>query len=92
MENFYIDMGYIQASTYRCKVVRALDQDSIKTPTNISKATGIRVNHLSKTLSELKCRHIVECLNENSRKGRLYKLTNKGRKILDNMEDVIDNA
>lgn len=84
MEKYYTDIGYVEASTYRQKVIQALD-DKILTPTGISQSSGIRTNHISKTLSELKKRDIIVCLNEEARKGRLYKLTDKGSKILKNM-------
>lgn len=90
MKDFYVDMGYIEASAYRRKVMEALSEGNISTPTKIAKITGIRVNHLSKTLSELKCRHIVQCLNEDACKGRLYQLTVKGQEILEDMEENND--
>lgn len=36
---------------------------------------------MSKVLKDLKEHEIVECLNEEMRKGRLYRLTEKGLKI-----------
>ncbi len=51
-------------------------------PTAIAKDSGIRTNHISKVLSELKAHELVECINPEVRKGRLYRLTNKGEKII----------
>ena len=72
--------SYVEISSYRVKVVKAIGND-VKIPTMIAKDSGIRTNHISKVLGELKDKGIVECLNEEMRKGRLYRLTEKGLKI-----------
>ena len=38
-------------------------------PTQIAKDAGIRTNHISKVLSELKEAGIAECVNPEARKG-----------------------
>ena len=60
-------------------------KDGIKTPSEMSKLTEIRLNHISKSLKELKENGLVECLNEESRKGRLYKLTKLGVEVLNEL-------
>lgn len=77
--------SYVEISSYRVKVVKAIGDD-VKIPTMIAKDSGIRTNHISKVLGELKDRGIVECLNEEMRKGRLYRLTEKGIKIMEALE------
>lgn len=72
--------SYIEISKYRAKVVKSIGED-VKTPTNIAKECGIRTNHISNVLRDLKEHDIVECINEEMRKGRLYKLTEKGLKV-----------
>ena len=37
------------------------------------------------TLKQLKEHELVECINPEVRKGRLYRLTEKGEKIVDNL-------
>ncbi|WP_405275213.1 transcriptional regulator [Methanobrevibacter sp.] len=80
-----IKYGYIIGSSYRVKTVKTL-KDEVKIPTQIAKDCGIRTNHISKVLSELKSQDIVECLNENAKKGRLYRLTDLGDEIADNLK------
>ena len=75
---------YVLSSTYRTNTIKAIGDD-VKIPTNIAKDSGIRTNHISKVLSELKNKEIVECINEEARKGRLYRLTDIGKKILANL-------
>ncbi|WP_299523192.1 transcriptional regulator [uncultured Methanobrevibacter sp.] len=75
---------YVLSSTYRTNTIKAIGDD-VKIPTNIAKDSGIRTNHISKVLSELKNKDIVECINEEARKGRLYRLTDIGKEILANL-------
>ena len=74
--------AYVNISSYRVKTVKALQND-IKTPTKIAADTGIRTNHISKVLSELKESGVAECVNEEAKKGRLYRLTDLGKEIVD---------
>lgn len=72
--------AYVKVSTYRHKTVKTL-QNTIKIPTEIAKDTGINKSHVSKVLRELKESGIVECMNEEARKGRIYRLTETGEEI-----------
>ena len=78
------EISYVQISTYRTKVMKSLD-DEVKIPSQIAKDSEIRQNHISKVLSELKAHELVECINPEVRKGRLYRLTDKGEKITKNL-------
>ena len=78
------EISYVQISQYRTKVMKTLD-GTVKIPSNIARDSGIRTNHISKVLGELKNHELVECINPEVRKGRLYRLTNKGEKIINNI-------
>lgn len=71
-------------SSYCLKVVQSL-QNEVKTPTKIAEDTGIRTNHPSKVLKDLKSVGVAECVNEEARKGRLYRLTDKGEIVCKNI-------
>lgn len=79
------EISYVQISTYRTKAMKALE-DEVKIPSVIAKDSGIRTNHISKVLSELKAHDLVECINPEVRKGRLYRHTEKGDQIVKNLE------
>ena len=79
--------AYVNISSYRVKTVKSL-KNEIKTPTVIANDTGIRTNHISKVLKELKETGIAECINEEARKGRLYRLTSVGEEIVDKLEEL----
>ena len=79
------EISYVQISSYRTKAMKALEDD-VKIPSVIAKDSGIRTNHISKVLAELKAHELVECINPEVRKGRLYRHTDKGDQIVKNLE------
>ena len=79
------EISYVNISKYRAKVMKSLDGE-VLIPTQIAKNSGIRTNHISKVLVELKAHELVECINPEVRKGRLYRLTDKGEEIVGNLE------
>ena len=79
------EMSYVKISQYRTKVMKSLDGE-VKIPTVIAKDSDIRPNHISKVLAELKSHELVECINPEVRKGRLYRLTDKGDELVKNLE------
>ena len=81
--------SYVQISKYREKTLKSIGHD-VKIPTKIAKDSGIRTNHISKVLNELKSKEMVECINEEVRKGRLYRLTDTGKDVLDIINDQED--
>ena len=78
------EISYVKISQYRTKVMKSLDGD-VKIPTVIAKDSEIRPNHISKVLAELKAHELVECINPEVRKGRLYRLTDKGEELVENI-------
>ena len=79
------EISYVEISSYRKKVMKSLDGE-VLIPTQIARNSEIRPNHISKVLSELKAHELVECINPEVRKGRLYRLTDKGDEIVKNLE------
>ena len=73
-------IGYVISSTYRVKVVKSLSKGDM-IPTQIANDSGIRTNHISKVLAELKTKGVVECTNEDQKKNRNYRLTKLGIEI-----------
>ena len=79
------EMSYVKISTYRTKVMKSLDDGEVLIPTQIARNSDIRPNHISKVLAELKAHELVECINPEVRKGRLYRLTPKGNELVKNI-------
>ena len=84
------EISYVQISKYREKVMKSLEGE-VKIPSQIAKDSDIRVNHISKVLSELKAHELVECINPEVRKGRLYRHTDKGEEVVKHIDGVEDN-
>ncbi|MBE6499939.1 MAG: transcriptional regulator [Methanobrevibacter thaueri] len=73
--------GYVISSSYREKSVKSLNE-SDKIPTVLADDIGVRTNHISKVLKELKDCGVAECIDESKRKNRFYRLTSKGHDIV----------
>ena len=76
---------YIEKSQYRSKVLKTLAND-VKMPSQIAKDTGIVQNHISNTLRQLREHDLVECINPEVKKGRLYRLTDNGENLIKNLK------
>ena len=72
-------LGWVKASSYRKDILNSLEKP--KTPKELSEDTGYYLSHVSSTLSDLKSKDIVECLNPDRRKGKLYSITEEGIEI-----------
>jgi len=72
--------GKVVASEYRQRVLHSVSEHP-KTPTQIADEIDKHQSHVSKTLRELVEFALVECLNPNATKGRLYTLTDEGADI-----------
>lgn len=77
--------GYVITSSYREKVIKSLAKHDM-IPTQIAHDSGIRTNHISKVLAELKAKGIVICTNEEDKKNRNYHLTDLGREIVEELK------
>ena len=77
--------GYVITSSYRERVVKSLAKHDM-IPTKIAQDSGIRTNHISKVLSELKAKGIVVCTNERDKKNRNYHLTDLGKEIVEELK------
>jgi len=77
-------ISLLKSSEYRLKIIKAIGKDTV-TPSEIAEKIGIRLNHVSTFLKELKENNLVKCLNEDTRKGRLYELTELGQNAIDKL-------
>ena len=78
------EINYVKRSKYRLKVIMSLEDD-VKIPSEIANDAEIFQNHISNTLRQLKEHGLIECINPEVKKGRLYRLTDKGEKIVNNL-------
>ena len=64
--------------------MKSLDGE-VKIPSEIANDTEILQNHISNTLRQLKEHELIECINPEVKKGRLYRLTDKGYELIKNI-------
>lgn len=81
IEEYLILKAYVKISSYREKVITALAGVNSLMPMEIAEETGIMKNHISKVLAELKDKDLIQCINPEVRKGKIYRLTSKGEVI-----------
>ena len=74
-------LGYIKSSTYRLKVLKKL-KNGFATPSDISNYLEVKLPQISRTLSELENIDLIKCTTPNRTKGRIYRITEKGLRIL----------
>ena len=80
-------LGYMMASSYRLSVIKYIGK-GVKIPSDIAKQIGVRTNHISNVLADLKENNLVICLNEDAHKGRLYKNTELSLEILKYLQEM----
>ena len=74
------DVGYIMASKYREEIIKKLSNRNYL-PSVLAKEIKKQPAHVSRALKELKDKNLVECLNEDSKKGKIYTLTEYGKEL-----------
>lgn len=92
MSNADVDwdlVSYVVSSGYRVDVAADLAANGASTPSAISSGTGHDVAHVSRALSELSDKGIVELLvSEDRKKGRLYGLTDEGKTVAEHAAEA----
>ena len=83
-------ISLVKSSKHRQKILELIN-DEVLTPSEISKKSNLRLNHVSMYLNDLKELKIVECLNEDSKKGRLYTASNLGKHVAEMIHNGVKN-
>ena len=79
--DLYKILGYVKISPYRTNTLKSIGSE-LKMPSEIAKDIDIKTSQVSSALSDLKNQNLVICINEEVRKGRLYKCTDLGLEII----------
>lgn len=80
----YKILGYVKVSPYRTNTLITIGND-LMMPSEIAKKLDINTSQVSSALSDLKEKNLVVCVNEEVRKGRLYKCTDIGLEIIEKL-------
>lgn len=73
-------LSFIMRSKQRQQILLALKEPN--TPTQIANETKLAISHVSRTLKEFCKKSLVECMTPKEKIGKIYKLTKKGKEIL----------
>ena len=76
---------YVMNSSYRMRVLEAIGDD-IMMPHRIAIKSNVLNNHISTTLRQLREKGLVELINPEMPRGRLYRLTDDGKRILNEIK------
>lgn len=79
-----IELAYVKISSYRTRTVEAL-YGEIKVPFQIAEDSNILKNYISNTLGQLADHGLVECINPEAYRGRLYRLTEMGENVAEQL-------
>lgn len=77
-------LGYIKISPYRTETLKSI-KDELKMPSEIAREINVNTSQVSAALSDLKKKNLVICVNEEVRKGRLYKATDLGKEVIEKL-------
>lgn len=74
------ECSYVIRGKNRRRVFLALE--TLKTPTQLSDELKIHLSHVSRALGELESKKLVVCLTPAEKVGRIYRLTERGKRVL----------
>ena len=84
-------LGFVRASVYRNNILLYIGND-MKKPSEIGKSVDISGKNVSRYLKDLKNKNLIVCLNEDAKMGRLYKLTDEGKELLEFLSPMKKNS
>lgn len=73
-------LAFVKASKHRTNIVKSLHRCN-KTPKELSIELSVHQKTIYVTLRQLRDQEIVKVINPDSKKGRIYKLTDIGLEI-----------
>ena len=75
-------LAYIKNAPTREKVLKSFEGEDFLRPIQISRKTGLHPNNVSKKLKDLREHELVYAINPDYHVPKLYRLTEKGKNIL----------
>ncbi|MBI2558513.1 hypothetical protein HYW20_04275 [Candidatus Woesearchaeota archaeon] len=80
------DVAYLTRSEKKKQILQILEKP--KTPTQISKLLKMHRSSASKILLQMEKKQFVKCLNPDDKMARYYQATEKGLKVLKELEEI----
>ena len=85
-QKFLEQVAYVKISKHRTNILLFM-QNELYTPKQIGDGIGVRTNHISNLLAQLRKFDLVYCATPNIKKGRLYSLTDDGKRVLEYIQE-----
>jgi len=79
-------LGFVMSGKYRVKTLEKLKENNFSTPTQISSHLEISLSQASRTLLQLQEKGLVECTTPDRKKGRIYRITDKGISVIKELD------
>lgn len=80
-------ISFVLRSKNHIKILQLL-KDGQKMSADIERQTKMYKAHVSRAFKELQEKQLIKCANPNDRNFRFYKLTDKGKKVLVEVEKI----
>ena len=80
------DVAYLTRSEKKKQILQILEKP--KTPTQVSKLLKMHRSSASKILLQMEKKQFVKCLNPEDRMARYYQASEKGLKVLKELEEI----
>ena len=84
----WADVSFILRSPVRRRILEMLSSRSALTPIMIAKELKLDKANVSRRITELAERKLIECKNPEDRKFRFYSITDRGKKLLKVVKDL----
>ena len=84
------EISFVTCSKLRFKILLEL-RKSKKTPTELASYTNNPISHVSTAIKGLVEKDLVKCLTPKMRKNKFYQITEKGNKLLEDINKEIEN-
>lgn len=81
------DIGFIKSGKYRIELMVLLKNGILATAIEMAGKIGVYLSQVSRTFSKVEEKGVISCTTPNRKKGRIYRLTERGIKVLDFMEE-----
>ena len=78
------DYSFVVSGNFRKKVF--MEFKGKRTPSQIAKDLKVSTTQVSRTLKQFEKKGLVECLTPDSKMGKIYILTEKGKELLAEFE------
>jgi len=80
------DYSFVVRSVHRKRVFESLDKP--KTPTQLAQELSINLGYMSNILISLIDRKLIQCLNPDEKRHRLYERNKKGEILFKDMQNI----